>query len=114
MYTHTHMHAVGQPTFSIERDVPSALRPHPTPTTSTPAPTSTDAAEADADMAEGISVVRFDGTIEACRDWLHAHGVRLLGIEIGEAGAADVDTEPFDGPTALMLGNEVGGWIWYR
>lgn len=62
-------------------------------------------------MAEGVSVVRFDGTIEACRAWLHAHRVRLLGIEIGEAGAADVDTEPFDGPTALMLGNEVGGLV---
>ena len=57
--------------------------------------------------------MRFDGTIEACRAWLHAHGVRLLGIEIGEAGAADVDTEPFQGPTALMLGNEVRGWwVW--
>lgn len=97
---------VGQPTFSIERDVPSALRPQPAAA----------AAADDPAAPTGVSVLRFDGTIERCRDLLHGHGVRLLGVEIGEDGAADADTEPFTGPTALLLGNEVswpsaGCWL---
>lgn len=95
---------VGQPTFSLERDVPSALRPKQPIDTNN-----------DEEAETGLPVLRFEGTIERCRDYLHAHGVRLVGVEIAEAGAADVETEPFEGPTALLLGNEVGscggGWM---
>ncbi len=105
---------VGQPTFSVTRDVPSALRP-PSPNDDDDdddddddsPDTTTSTASTAAGGGGGASVLRFDGTVEACRDWLHGHGVRLVGVEIGEAGARDVEAEPFEGPTALLLGNEV-------
>ena len=57
---------------------------------------------------------RFDGTLEECRDYLHAQNVQVWGIEIGGA-AVNVEEAPWDrkeggeGGVALLLGNEGSG-----
>jgi len=57
---------------------------------------------------------RFVGTLEECRDHLHAQNVQVWGIEIGQA-AVNVEEAPWDkgggggGGVALLLGNEGSG-----
>jgi len=48
----------------------------------------------------------FFDTLQACKESLKKEGFSIVGIEIGE-GAKDVNTHPFTGPTAFILGNEV-------
>ncbi|CAM9504117.1 unnamed protein product [Ascophyllum nodosum] len=73
--------AVGQPKFAIETHAPKGL-------------------------ASGLAVERFPD-LSSCRDYVHARGGRLIGIEI-VGGAVNVDEEPFRGTCAFMPGNEVG------
>lgn len=62
---------------------------------------------------------RFNGTLEECRDYLHAQDVQIWGVEIGEA-AVNVEETPWErkeggggggggGGVALLLGNEGSG-----
>lgn len=58
---------------------------------------------------------RFGGTLEECRDYLHAQNIQVWGIEIGET-AVNVEEAPWDrggegggGGVALLLGNEGTG-----
>ena len=78
--THSHP-SVGQASFSLETHAPVALREN------------------------GQAWMRLE-SLGACRSWLQQRGVKICGVEIAE-GARSVEDEPFDGPTALILGNEV-------
>jgi hypothetical protein len=55
-----------------------------------------------------LEVDRFE-TLEECCASLKARGVAICGVEISD-GALNVEDEPFSGPTALLMGNEVS-WL---
>jgi tRNA G18 (ribose-2'-O)-methylase SpoU len=50
---------------------------------------------------------RFD-TLQACRDWLSTMNVAIVGVEI-VAAADNIESEPFDGSVAFLMGNEGSG-----
>lgn len=49
-------------------------------------------------------------SLEECRDDLHAKGVRICGVEIGQ-GSLPIHQQPFSGSTAFFLGNEGTGLL---
>jgi tRNA G18 (ribose-2'-O)-methylase SpoU len=57
-------------------------------------------------LAEGDGK-RFD-TLQACRDWLTSMNVAIVGVEI-VAAADNIESEPFDGSVAFLMGNEGSG-----
>eukprot|EP00953_Heterococcus_sp_UTEX-ZZ885_P012727 7288-Heterococcus_DN1.PRE.3 len=57
-------------------------------------------------LAEGDGK-RFD-TLQACRDWLNSMNVAIVGVEI-VAAADTIESEPFDGSVAFLMGNEGSG-----
>ena len=54
-----------------------------------------------------MDIVKFD-RLEECIAHIKAMGVSVLGVEIDER-ARDVEGEPFEGDTAIMMGNEGQG-----
>ena len=54
-----------------------------------------------------MDIVKFD-RLEECIVHIKAMGVSVLGVEIDEK-ARDVEGEPFEGDTAVMMGNEGQG-----
>jgi hypothetical protein len=51
-------------------------------------------------------VFRAVASVDAARDYLHARGAALVGVEIDDAALA-VGTNPWTGPVGFLMGNEV-------
>ena len=71
---------IGQRTFDFQKDLPLCIR-------------------------NTVPILRFK-KLKSCQAFLAERGIKIVGVEIDEK-SRNVDTEPFDGSIAFLLGCEV-------